>query len=237
MNISVVIPAYNEEKHLPGLLESLALQTYKPYEIIVVDNRSTDKTAEVAHTFPGVRVVHEPIPGVVNARARGAQEATGEIIANIDADCLPDSNWLKHGVTYFENDETVVAVSGPYDYYDAREPMRSISRAIQKSVYLFVHIFVHNVLDAGAIMIGGNEMIRKSAIEKMGGYDTSIFFYGEDTDTAKRLSRVGKVLFKNNMMMQSSARRFKKMGVITVAYLYIMNFFWVTFLGKPYSKE
>jgi len=83
--ISVIIPAANEEKTLPFCLASLKKQTFSNFEVIVIDNNSTDKTAAVAQKF-GAKVVSEKKQGIIYARERGFQEAKGEIIARTDAD-------------------------------------------------------------------------------------------------------------------------------------------------------
>src|SRR5689334_20387724 len=100
MKISVIIPAYNEEQALAATIQSVLDQNYPNFEIIIVNNASSDNTQEIAQRFP-VKVVLEPRKGLLYARERGRKEATGEIIANIDADCLPKSNWLSSGIKLF----------------------------------------------------------------------------------------------------------------------------------------
>lgn len=85
--VSVVIPAYNEERYLAACLTSLQKQTLKNFETIVVDNNSTDKTAEIARRF-GAKVVKELKQGIIPARERGFREAKAEIIARTDADTI-----------------------------------------------------------------------------------------------------------------------------------------------------
>jgi len=94
--ISVVVPAYNEEKNIGQCLTALKNQDYpsKNYEIIVVDNNSTDKTAQIANEM-GVRVVPEEKQGYVFALRKGCSQAKGEIITITDADALVPKDWLK----------------------------------------------------------------------------------------------------------------------------------------------
>ena len=75
VNVSLVIPAHNEEKYLGDCLESIAPQAHRLLEVIVVDNASTDNTAQVAARSPFVRVVHEPRKGLLWARQRGYLES------------------------------------------------------------------------------------------------------------------------------------------------------------------
>ncbi len=224
MKISVVIPAHNEEKNIAATIQALLVQDYPDYEIIVVNNASTDKTLEVASRFP-VKVVTELRKGLLWARERGRVEAVGEIIANIDADCLPDTDWLSSGFSHFKN-EKIVAVSGPYDYYDAEPYFRKSSLLFQKNVYpFFNNLFQTIIFKRGATLIGGNNFIRASILQKAGGYDTSITFYGEDTDTAKRVSDHGRVIFSRNVLMKTSARRFKAEGKFKLMTKYWYYFF------------
>jgi len=117
--ISVVIPAYNEEKQLPLCLGSLTKQRCVfPYEIIVVDNASTDRTAEIAEEF-GVRVIHEPRKGVSAARQAGFEAARAEIIASTDADCIVPSDWLSRIRDIFDENPRLAAVGGYVLFHDA----------------------------------------------------------------------------------------------------------------------
>ena len=117
--VSVVIPAYNEEQYLPLCLESIGKQDYAgEYEVIVVDNASTDNTAKIALDW-GAKVVYESKRSPACARQKGAEVATGEIIAFIDADTQAPAHWLSTIVSRFLRKPEVVAVSGPYAYCDA----------------------------------------------------------------------------------------------------------------------
>ena len=88
MMISVVIPLYNKASHIAKTLECVLAQTYADYEIVVVNDGSTDNSAEIVRSFsdPRVRLIDQPNGGVSSARNRGTQEATGEYVAYLDAD-------------------------------------------------------------------------------------------------------------------------------------------------------
>ena len=83
---------------------------------------------------------------------------------------------------------------------------------------------------------GGTLVFTRSAWLKAGGFDRSIAFFGEDTDVAVRLSRVGKVKFTFRLPMKTTGRRLEEEGVFKTAGTYTLNFFWVTFRGKPKTK-
>ena len=83
---------------------------------------------------------------------------------------------------------------------------------------------------------GGNFVVRRRAIEAIGGYDTKLDFYGEDTDVARRLNKVGKVRFTFKLPMYSSGRRLAKEGGLTMALRYTLNYFWIIFFKRPFTK-
>ncbi|MEI6304558.1 MAG: glycosyltransferase family 2 protein [Candidatus Taylorbacteria bacterium] len=230
MKISVVIPAHNEELTIANTIRAVLAQDYPDFEVIVVNNASSDRTAEIVSGFP-VRLVNESRKGLLWAREKGRKEASGQIIANIDADCVPEKDWLTRGAKHFIRDENdhfveIVAVTGPYDYHDAKPFFRNTSLFIQKYIYRpFQFILQSPLIKNGAILIGGNNFIRADILEKADGYNTDLTFYGEDTDTAKRVSRYGRVVFSPTLIMKTSARRFKNEGVISIESKYIYHFF------------
>lgn len=96
LRVSLVIPAYNEERHLRACLDAVQAQSKRPFEVIVADNNSTDGTASVARTYPFVKVVREARQGRAFARSRGFDAALGDIIARIDADTILPADWVEH---------------------------------------------------------------------------------------------------------------------------------------------
>ncbi len=93
MNISVVIPAYNEESCIGNCLQALSEGSEKPYEIIVADGKSRDRTAEIAKEY-GAIVIDNEKRHAAGGRNAGIKAAKGDVIAFIDADCIPDKEWL-----------------------------------------------------------------------------------------------------------------------------------------------
>lgn len=117
MKITIVIPVYNEGDSLSACLEAVGSLSVAPHEVIVVDNNSTDDTAGVAGRFPFVTLLEEPRQGVVHARNRGFDAATGDIIGRIDADTILPSHWTYQLADIFTN-RSISAVSGSAHYYD-----------------------------------------------------------------------------------------------------------------------
>jgi glycosyltransferase involved in cell wall biosynthesis len=112
--ISVVVPAYNESELIQTTLESLFKQDYKgDFEVVVVDNNSTDNTAEIARRL-GVRVVFCSQKGVAHARQAGAEAAQGSIIVQADADTMYPEGWLSRIQSQFDRHPNAVAVAGTF---------------------------------------------------------------------------------------------------------------------------
>jgi glycosyltransferase involved in cell wall biosynthesis len=214
---------------MPQTLQAILAQDHPDFEVIVVDNASTDRTFEAALKFPGVTVVREARTGTMWACERGRNEAKGDIIVRMDADCLPDTNWLSHGATHFVR-KNVVVVSGPYDYYDDPSVFRGLALFIQRNLFSFIHTLFQS-LKLGGITMGGNTFMRASALRDSGGFNTTITFYGDDTDIPKRLSKFGRCVYDRNLIMKTSARRFQKQGVLRLQARYTYHFF-KTLFGK-----
>lgn len=101
LRISLVIPAYNEERHLRSCLEAIANQTRAIHQVLVVNNGSTDHTEAIARQFPFVSVLTERQRGIVFARNCGFNAATGDIIARIDADTILPLDWVEHVQNFY----------------------------------------------------------------------------------------------------------------------------------------
>jgi glycosyltransferase involved in cell wall biosynthesis len=239
MAISFVVPAYNEEKHLADTLKAIILEINRvgcDAEVIVVNNASTDRTGQVASSFPGVIVVNEPEKGLVKARRAGLQRATGKLVANVDADTIVTDGWLSCVLAEFRRHPDLVALSGPYIYYDVSKRTRAAVRVFYIMGYGF-YILNRFVLRVGSMLQGGNFVVDRATLEQIGGYNPSFSFYGEDTDLARRLNAVGGVKFTFRLPAMSSGRRLLEEGLLRIGLRYSMNFVWATFLRRPFTDE
>jgi glycosyltransferase involved in cell wall biosynthesis len=176
--LSIVIPAYNEEKLLPGTLEALkrAVQVLPSWEIIVSNNNSTDQTAAVAEAA-GVKVVFEPINQISRARNRGASAATGEWILFLDADSTATPELLSELRETLERGKavgggTLLKADGTWLFRRVMGFWNLVSR-IKKDA-------------AGAFFFA-----RRDAFEAVGGFSGELFV-AEEIELASRLKRWGK---------------------------------------------
>ncbi len=232
MKLSFVIPAHNEENYIGNCVASIQKElerSSKDAEIIVINNASTDRTAEVAKKYKNVRVVNEPAKGLVNARQKGLKEASGDLLAYLDADCVLNKGWIDIVFAQFKN-PSIVAISGPRRYYD----MPAFKKFLADYGWWFAPVIYRLV---GYMLLGGNFVARRETLEKMGGFDTKIKFYGEDTDIARRLSEFGKVVFRMDFFVYSSGRRLMKEGVLKTYWVYAINFTWEVIFRKPFTKH
>jgi glycosyltransferase involved in cell wall biosynthesis len=226
-SISLVIPAYNEEDYLPACLDAvMAHVAGRVKEIIVVDNNSTDRTAQVVARYPAVTYVFEPRKGITRARQAGFKAASGDIIAYVDADTHPPAGWAEQITAHFTAKQGLACLSGPYSFYDLSGLRNKVSTGwfiAARPLYKLT----------GYMMVGGNFAIRRETLEKMGGFDEDIEFYGEDVDIGKRARKHGQVLFSPRFVMPTSGRRMTKQGFAKIAGIYLANYMSIALRGKP----
>jgi len=97
------------------------------------------------------------------------------------------------------------------------------------------YVVNHYVLRSGGMLQGGNFVLRRSALEKVGGYNTDIEFYGEDTDIARKIQKIGKTKFTFALPMISSGRRLANEGVFLTYVRYAINYVWIIAFKRPYT--
>jgi glycosyltransferase involved in cell wall biosynthesis len=182
--VSVVIPVLNGEDHLAGCLNALCRVDYPAdrHEILVVDNGSTDRTAEILGRYP-VRALHEPRRGTSQARNRGITEATGDIVAFTDADCVPTTGWLREIANGFDDGDTG-GVAGEILPYPPRTPAEKYAariRHLSPSRYMSREVF--------PFAVTANLAFRREVFEVVGLLDVGSPRGGESTDFCTRFFR------------------------------------------------
>jgi len=238
IKLSIVIPAYNEEARIGGCLNSiLAEMNGKNYdmEIVVVNNASTDKTKEIIASFPQVKLVDEPNKGLVKARRAGFLASRGDLVANIDADTRMTPGWLDKVFEEFSKNKKLVALSGPFIYYDLSKKARAAVRTFYYAGFLS-YLVNRYLLGVGSMLQGGNFVVKRTALEAVGGFNSDFDFWGEDTDLACRLLKVGGVKFTFALPIYASGRRLEREGVAKTGWKDALNYFSTTFFKKPYDS-
>jgi len=226
--ISIVIPAYNEEKNIQKCLQSIKKQDYQGLkEIIVVDNNSFDKTAELAQQ-EGARVVFESQAGVIYAREAGTKAAQGQIIIQTDADTTFPSDWLSRIMTTFSKDEEVVAVIGSFKFFDGPWWGKAFS-----GLLFGVTNLVYKISGRLIYIPGSNTAFKKQAWH---GYDLTLDQGGDEVALLKALKKEGRVVFSRTNAVLTSARRLKK-GLlynifVILIYYYIFDLTYRKITGK-----
>lgn len=205
MRLSVVIPAYNEEKYLPETLERIvsALRAAgDDSEIIVVDNESADKTREVAESY-GAKVVSESEHNIAKVRNTGGKNASGDVLIFVDADTLVPDTLFRKIAGAMENESCFGgAVRVEYDEF-ARKWLK---------YYFWGWQFWEKILNTKQ---GATQFCRRAAFHEIGGYNDKIYM-GEDVDFYWRLAKYakqkrGSLFFIESPKVKTSARRYSRM--------------------------
>jgi len=184
LHVSLVIPAYNEERYLKAALDSIAKQTVMPDEVIVVDNNSTDGTVALAKSFPFVRVIDEKRQGVGYASHEGFLAAKNDLIARIDADSILEPNWIETAKQYFELHDDVAAITGKCYFYDF--PFR---RGFSAYHAFFQH-YLQRTIAGTTVLWASNMVIRKPVWDKVVA-NQPIPSIHEDADMSLKLKHAG----------------------------------------------
>jgi len=214
--LSIVVPAFNEETLLPGCLDSLLAQTADPrrYEIVVVNNCSTDRTAAIARDA-GVRVEDESRKGYVHALRRGVQATRTGLIAFTDADCRAARDWVARILQDFEETPGIVALGGALDFYDLNPVMKSVTKGI---------------LAFSTVLPGNNMILQREALNRIGGIDPQVNLSADYWLTLK-LRRIGRIRMDRRLVVSTSGRRFRR--AFTSHLQYAVNAIFLRLFGRP----
>lgn len=235
LKISFVIPALNEEKYiketLVAILNQAQLNLIK--EIIVVNNGSTDRTAAIVRNFKNnVRLIDQPKPGLALTRLTGFKAAKGDIIASIDADTLIPPYWAERIEEKFSANHHLMAIGGPYIYTGKEKWWKIISYSYAAIIMKPIHTII-NSLKLGGTLNGGNFAFRRSALPALEHFAKDVNFGGDDAYIAKKIRKYGPINFSLYIPAKTSARRFKKQGLLKTLGTYNLDFLWVLTTGKP----
>ncbi|MDI3210625.1 glycosyltransferase family A protein [Arthrobacter sp. AL12] len=160
--VSVVIPTRNDADMLGECLAALALQTRPADEIVVIDNTSTDNTAEVCAAAGARRIVVE-LPGIAACTAYGFDAARCELIARLDTDSIPPADWLERLEAILEQAGPLSAVSGPGDFYGETQ----LARWVGTRVYIPGYFWAIGWLLGHPPLFGSNFALRSDVWDRI----------------------------------------------------------------------
>ena len=185
--VTIIVITRNHGRHLKGCLQRLLDQSYSNYEILVVDDESTDNTSEVVNNLSSGNIRYfrnDKRLNVALSRNFGIEKSAGEFIFFTDADCLPNRHWVAEGMRCFD-DSSVIGVEGA-------------TLAEHQNVSAEYHI-VENV--TGGQYQTCNVAYRKKVLQKIGGFNPKFEYAYEDIDLAIRAKREGAMPFCKDMLV------------------------------------
>ncbi len=195
MSTSVLIVAHNEERYIGKCLDSIKNQTKRPDEVLLIAHNCSDNTVRIAKQYPFVRIVEYSGPeGIVYARAKGFELATGDIVASIDGDSCASKNWLRYVSEPLE-DKSITGTGGMVWFF------RSIVKNIWSISFFFLDKYFRPTYRF--YFWGANFACRAEDYKKVGGLtpliklkdDLNLHFFPDDAYLSSALSKIGKVSF------------------------------------------
>ncbi len=231
---SLVIPAHNEQMNVGKLLDSIAKQSYRSFEVIVSDSASQDNTSKVVEeykkAFPYFLHLEEKTPNVASARNNGAKYAQGEYLIFLDADVVIEEHFLKAVVRHIQVDHPSMMT-----VWNRPKPASWRGRLI----FGLMNRIVQMVQKTHPAANGPCIIMKRMLFESISGFDESIYF-GEDYDIVKRAFKKGGIMkvYKNPLLFVST-RRFEKEGLVVSLYKSITALLYQFMFGpvrKPLFK-
>ena len=201
--ISVLIPVWNGEGHIAKCLEALAGQTLgrDRFEVIVVDNGSTDRTVGIVQGYDFVRLLHEATPGAYSARNRALAEAIGDYIAFTDADCVPEPDWLEQALAAAASNPDAGVLAGEVALFRACPGDSRTCAAYEQFFTLDQAAYAQAGRCATANWISSADVLRQ-----LGGFDSSLKS-GGDFEFASRIAASGRpVVYCPNVLVRHPTR-------------------------------
>ncbi len=220
--LSIVIPALNEEKHLPLLLESIKKQNFKNCEIIVADAGSKDKTLEIAKSY-GCKVVKGGLPA--KGKNNGARAAKGELLLFLDADVIWPEKTFRKALKEFKKRKLKIAT-----FFLLPCEKNKLSEFLFVSFYNIPILLMEKILPHAAMGI----LVENKLFQKLKGFDEKIKL-AEDHDLARRAKKLGRYGILKSSEIFVSDRRFKKEGWLKTFSKYLLCEGHMVFIGPVKS--
>jgi glycosyltransferase involved in cell wall biosynthesis len=211
LTLSIVIPVYNEERHIKACLDAIAVQTVMPNEVIVVDNNCTDKTVEIARSYPFVKLLKEPNQGRGWARTAGFNASTCDILGRIDADSMIAPNWVERVLDDFA-DPDVAGLTG-LGLTNIGPLLLSVYSTFWSRAYFWA---VHAYFNCNTVW-GANSAFRRDWWRKVGSEscldDRQVH---EDQDISILVAGAGgKIIQDNKLLIKTNGRSYAFLPKLT----------------------
>ena len=228
--LSIIVPTLNEERYICRILRSLKNQTFKDFEVIIVDADSKDKTKKKAYEFKkyfkNFKFIIEKRKGVSLARNVGAKAAKGDIFVFFDSDGTFDNNFLREAAKQIK--ERKINASGCYTKPITKTKAIKVFFVVYNFwIFLSQYFYPH--------MPGFCIFCDRKTFFKLNGFDETILL-AEDFDLVNRSKKVGKFRVLRNLRIKSSMRRFEEEGTWKLAMKYLCVFFYRIFKGEVRSN-
>lgn len=235
--ISVIIPVFEEGKILPKTLSNYQVDLLWKFnaELIISDGGSTDNTVEIAKLFSDKIVLHNSKrkQTIAEGRNRGAEIALGDVLVFLNGDTIPHDveKFFEYVFNWAKSDSKEVALAVKVKSFPEEEIWKD-------KIFYFLHNNYVRFLNFIGLGMGRGEcqIIRKEAFGKVGGYNPEIIA-GEDFDLYRRLAKIGKIKFVDEIWVYESPRRFRKYGYLRTILKWLLNGIYVMLYGRSYSND
>lgn len=200
ISVSVLMCVKNVEKYIGNCVKSILNQTFKDFEIVIVDDDSNDKTESIIENFKEKRIRYfknEKWLGITKSRNRSLECANGEYIFFTDGDCVVSQDWIEQGLQFLKHSDCAGVEGQIYYVSEKYEPNFSD----------------HNYQRGRGKFATGNIAYKRSIVEGVGGFDER-YSYFEDRDLGFRVMRSGKIEFNPNMVVYVQKEALTYKGLI-----------------------
>lgn len=206
--VSIIIPVKNEEKYIKKCLDAVLGLNYpsSKYEVIVVDNNSTDNTCKIVNTYKSIKLLALKTGTIGAIRNYGAKYSKGDVIAFLDADCIPDADWIRLGCKYLLYEQNVSCVG-----FNMSKPSNNATW-VEKTWYKMSSVSKYTGISEVDWLSTFNLMIKKYDYLKVGGFDEKLETC-EDADLGYKLRRFSKLIFSDEITVThlGNAKTIKEM--------------------------
>ena len=202
MKVSVALVVFNEKKYIKRCIDALLRQTYMNFEIIVIDNGSTDGTGEIINSYNDERIkyfVENSKCGLSRLRNIGIEKSRGEFVFFTDGDCIPNKYWLEEGLRTLQ-DRKYVGVEGKTYYESSNTTISNVIVESWKGFYMTCNVGY-----------------RREVLDKVNCFDPNFTYGHEDRDLAIRVLKYGEIYFSEDMIVVHQIKKRSIKGLFTLA--------------------